>query len=272
MLKLNTIINYSYDRWPYVHDTMISGKNNFYGPDSDKLYQRNLKNLDSSWIYHNKNVEYNFNSLGLRMDKEISEVDRNYIYFSGTSFSMGIGICSKDRFSELLSKDLSLDFINYSGPTYTIKLQVLSFFNFLKTNQKPKILVIEYPPSYAYTFFKNNKAIMYYSKHIPDTEYNIVYEEMLKTDFFEHESEIYRSMLTTLCKESNIQLVELSFHPNDVFSSHEGIIVVDPDSIDVNDINQRYARDVMIQNNTVSAHPGIGVHEIAYEKIKEVIV
>ncbi len=267
MPKLETIVDYTSSFWPYKHSTMIPGFYNFYGSDSQELYARNLRTRDQFWIYREKLINYNFNEQGLRMKKNINEVNSNYIYFSGTSFSMGIGIDETDRFSELVSSETSLDMINYSGPTYTIKIQIISFFNFLKKYPKPKILVIEYPPSFAYTFIENDSAIMYYSKYIPNTNYKILYEEMLKTDFFENESEIYRNMLKTLCKESNIKLIELSFHPSDVFSTHDGIISIDPDIIDSSDINNRFGRDIVIGESFLRGHPGVGVHRLAYEKI-----
>lgn len=271
MHKLNTEIDFHFKDWPYVHDTMSPGSQQFYGPDNEKLYQRNLKYQDLNWVYRDKKISYNFNSLGLRMDKELSDVDKEFIYFSGTSFSMGIGVATEDRFSELLSKDLNLDFLNYAGPTYTIKIQVLSFFNYLKEYQKPKILIIEYPPSHAYTFFKQKQAIMYYSKHKPNTEYNMLYNQMLGTDFFVKEAEIYSNLLKTLCKECNIRLIEISFHPQDPFALNSGILLIDPDFIDPNNLGDRFARDITIQNQTKSAHPGIGVHRLAYKKIKEII-
>jgi len=268
MPKLETVIKFDLQSWPYLHSSMSPDTFlEFYGPDREDVFSRNLKYMPDDWYYRHKKITYEFNNVGLRMEKDITDLERNFVYFSGTSYSMGIGLSVEDRLSELTAKKLSLDFINSAGPTFTIKTQVLSFFNYLKTNPYPSVLVIEYPPSHAYTFFNNQSAIMYYSKHIPDTQFNKLYDEMKKTTFFIDESNFYRNMLQVLCKQSKIKLIEMSFHPDDKFVEDSNIIVIDPDEIDRNNINERFARDLLIQNGTYSAHPGVGVHKLASEKI-----
>lgn len=270
MSKLETIVTYNYNQWPYVHSSMPKSCTNlFYGPDNEKLYTKNLKTFDNSWMYFETPVEYNFNSLGLRMRDEIDTVDKNFVYFSGTSFTMGIGINEYNRFSELVSKNLSLGMINYAGPTYSIKLQVLSFFNFIKKYNKPKILIMEYPPSIGYTFFEKESAITYYSKHTPDTHYSRPYNDLLQTEFLKHESLIYRNMLQVLCNKCNIKLIEISFNKNDPFVSND-MIIIDQNIIENDNINLRFGRDVFKQNGYYSGHPGIGIHKyVATEILKK---
>lgn len=267
MSKLNTIIDFNLTSWPYIHDTMIPNqKLNFYGPDKFELYERNKKYQPNDWLYFKEEIVYNFNSIGLRMKKNIDNVNQKFMYFSGTSFTMGIGVNEKDRFSELVSNTLSLDMINYAGPTYSIKLQILSFFNFIKKHKKPKILVIEYPPSAGYTFFEKNYAITYYSKHTPDTHYNEPYTDLLQTEFLKSEALIYRNMLQVLCKECNIKLVEVSFNKEYAYTSND-IIIVDQEIIKNEEINLRFGRDVFKQNGYYSGHPGIGIHKHIAEEI-----
>lgn len=271
MPKLQTIIDYDLYSWPYVHSSMPSGSLiYFYGTDSKHLYEKNLKTLPNNWIYYNQPVIYNFNSLRLRMKKDIVDVQDEFIYFSGTSFTMGIGVDEDHRFSEIVSNHLLLDMINYAGPTYSIKLQVLSFFNFIKNNKKPKILVIEYPPSNGYTFFENQKAITYYSKHLPTTHYSKVYNDLLNTDFLKSESIIYRNMLQILCRECNIKLLEISFNKKDPFVS-SNMIIVNEDIIENQNINLRFGRDVLKHKDYYSGHPGIGIHQhVANEILKKI--
>jgi hypothetical protein len=127
-------------------------------------------------------------------------------------------------------------------------LQVLSFFNFIKKYNKPKILVIEYPPSAGYTFFENTTAITYYSKHSPTTHYNDVYDKLCNTDFLKNEAAIYRNMLQVLCKQCDIKLVEVSFNKDDAYVSND-IIIVDQDIINNEEINLRFGRDVFKFNS-----------------------
>ncbi len=269
MAKLETIVEHDWSSWPYVHSSMLKGcTTNFYGPDSEQLYNKNLKTLEQGWIYHNTPVTYNFNPQGLRMKKDINYVRKDFIYFSGTSFTMGIGVDEDSRFSELVSHELGLDMINYAGPTYSVKLQVLSFFNFIKEFNKPEILVIEYPPSVGYTFFENKKAITYYSKHTPDTHYSDVYTQLLATEFLKNEAIVYRNMLQVLCRECNIKLVEVSFNKDDPFVNDD-FVIVDQDVIDNSNINLRFGRDVFKQNGYYSGHPGIGIHQHVSKMILE---
>jgi hypothetical protein len=129
----------------------------FYGTDSQQLFERNLK-YRTNWIYSDKEVTYHFNSDGLRMKKNLTEIDDNYILFSGTSYSMGIGLHEDDRFSNIVSNKLNLDFINCAGPTYSCKIQTINFFNLINSGYKlPKILVIEYAPEIGYTFYNDIK-------------------------------------------------------------------------------------------------------------------
>jgi hypothetical protein len=268
MNKLNTVVGFNPVGWPYIHDTMIpDSKLKFYGPDKQELYERNKKYQPDSWIYLKEEISYNFNSHGLRMSKNVEDIDSNFIYFSGTSFTMGIGINEENRFSELVSKKLSLDFINCAGPTFTTKIQVLSFFNFLKYYPAPKILVIEYAPSKAYTFFKNNKAISYFSKHIPNTEYNRSYDEFLNNKFLENESSFYRNLLQVLCEKCKIKLVELSFTHEDPFVQNTNIEIINIDHFDHLDVDQRFARDLIKINSGFSAHLGIGIHQYTSNRI-----
>ena len=143
-MKLETVIRGELTKWPYVHPSMPSNISlNFYGADSEQLYKRNLKyNVD--WMYQTTSVTYNFNKQSLRMKKNLEDVEDDYIYFSGTSFGMGLGINESNRFSDLVSNKLNMDFINCAGPTYTIKAQFISFTNLLNSGYKlPKIFVIE---------------------------------------------------------------------------------------------------------------------------------
>lgn len=266
MAKLETKIERDIGTWPFIHPSMPRLKKlNFYGADSEDLYNRNLKYLPSDWIYTNQNIEYNFNSLNLRMRKDIRDVADQYILFSGTSFGMGVGINEDDRFSEQVSIQLDKDFINCCGPSFTIKAQSISFFNFLNTGLLlPKIFVIEYPPSYAYTYYSDNSFLFYYSKNIPEGNANhlAAYRHLLETDFFLQESNLYRSMIKNTCTRLGIKFIELSFHKDDNFvtSNNIGTIHIKSNS---GDINYCYARDIRHHEGQYAGHPGIGLHKEA---------
>ena len=266
-MKLETIIKGELTEWPYTHPSMPSDTLlKFYGADSEQLYQRNLK-YNLNWMYRDIEIEYHFNKQSLRMCKDIDEVEDDYIYFSGTSFSMGVGIRESDRFSDIISKQIDMDFINCAGPSYTIKAQFISFTNFLNSGYKlPKIFVIEYPPSHAYTYYNNDSYLFYYSKNIPNDRPNHLeaYNNLLNTDHYTNEAQIYRQSLIGICKRLKIKFIELSFHKSDKFATNLPIVDIDTNK---NDINYCYARDLRVSDGEYSGHPGIGIHLLASDII-----
>ena len=266
-MKLETVIKGELTKWPYTHPSMPSNVTvDFYGADSIELYNRNLK-YTNDWLYSSSPVKYNFNKQCLRMNKDLKQVNDNYIYFSGTSFCMGLGINETDRYSDLIADKLNLDLINCSGPTYSIKAQFISFTNFLNSGYTlPKIFVIEYPPSYAYTFYNKDNYLFYYTKNIPEEHNNHLeaYNNLLETDFFIQEANIYRESIIATCKQLNIKYAEVSFHKNDIFAKDLPLVDIDTNK---KDINYCYARDLRVSNGIYSGHPGIGIHKLASDII-----
>ena len=276
MAHLELVIPAPIDTWPYSYpDNPKSTNTLFAGPDSAELLERNLKYLPVDWIYRTQPVNYFFNSSGLRMKKNITSVEQSYILFSGTSYTMGVGVDEDSRFSELVSKNSNLDFINFAGPTYSIKLQVLSFFNLLKSNYNlPKILVIEYAPEIGYTFYNDNNFICVnkpFLKQLKGHEEHVsVYNSLLKTDFFTQEATLYRNMLIGTCKRLDIKFIELSFNTTDKFVVDNNIMAIDSEYKGHN-ISLELARDVRLHDGNYSAHPGIGIHNDVSNKILKLI-
>ena len=262
MSKLNTVQPYNIRNWPYTHDSMKPGSHNFYGPDREDLFERNLKYMPNDWMYKDTPVVYNFNSHGLRMTKELDTLSSNLVYVSGTSYAMGIGIPEEKRFSDIIADRLKFDYINYAGPTFSIKLQVYSFFNYIKKFTTPKICIFEYPPIHGYTFFDNDKSLTFSGKHIPleYPTYINAYDLLKNTDFLLKEAQCYSTMLREFCKSLGCKLIELSYYPDDKFVQDFSLKSIDMDSLNIYNVSERYARDVMKQNNNISAHPGTGVH------------
>jgi hypothetical protein len=270
--SLNVVVSAPVDIWPYSYpDNPKSSVLQFTGPDNQELYQRNLKNLPDTWIYREHSVEYNFNKDGLRMNKDLSAVESDYILFSGTSYGMGIGLSEHDRYSEKISEYLNMDFINHCGPTYSSKMQIIAFFNLLKTNNPlPKILIIEYAPSNGHTFYLDGNFICLYTnflKHIKGYHDQVAaYKLLSNSNYFLNETHIHRNMLVGTCKRLGIKLIELSFQPNDKFVQENNIIPIDAEFKN-GDINYYLARDVRVHNGNYSAHPGIGIHQEITNKI-----
>lgn len=269
MEKLDVVIPFELDGWPYHHPSMATSKIlNYYGTDTEPLYQRNLKYLPDNWKYREEIVSYNFNSNGLRMKQELSTI-KDYVLFSGTSYTFGLGINESDRFSDIVGNTLNLDFVNFAGPTYSIKMQVISFFNLLKSNfHLPSVLVIEYPPTCAYTWYEDGNFLFTYSKHLP-SEYKKhvdAHTGLLETEFHLQEANMFRNMLIGTCKRLGIKLVEVSLFKNEQFAKDNNLLIIDTDT-NHNDINFCYGRDLRIQPNFRSGHPGSGIHRLTADTI-----
>jgi hypothetical protein len=274
MKELEVVVDFSVDQWPYLHPMMSKNATlPFLGSDSLELFEHNCKILPNSWLYKDTPVEYRFNSDGLRMDKDVADVVNNdYFLFSGTSFGMGIGINLEDTIPYKISKKLNMDFINFTGTTFSNKLQTLSFFNFLKTDLPlPKILVMDWSPIRAYSYMSNNKMLYYCGKHLAK-EYSEQYRafKLLKdTDTFLVESTINRNMIMATCKRLGIKYLEISLW-KDEFTFENNLPLIDVDA-NKEDLNYTYGRDLRIDDNGVYhlGHPGVGIHNAAAEKILE---
>jgi hypothetical protein len=269
---LNTVINLPLDHYPYRHDSMVPNTvTQFYGTDSQQLFEHNLK-YRTNWIYSDKEVTYHFNSDGLRMKKNLTEIDDNYIMFSGTSHTFAIGLSEEDRFSNTVAKELNLDFVNCSSPLNSIKTQTINFFNLINSGYKlPKIFVLEYPPCEVYSFYTNDNFVLFYRKHMPDetySEYINLYDKMKNLDFLYQEAITYQNMIRSVCKRLNIKLIEIGIERDDIFTEQHV-----PNLINVNinsdDINFCYARDYRLVGDRYIGHPGIGIHKNVHDIILE---
>jgi hypothetical protein len=260
--KLQTSIPAELTNWPFTHPSVdYDVIKPYYGSDSEKLYKRNLRERDSNWLYFNEKINYTFNNQGLRMKKNIEDIKSDYILFSGTSLTMGVGINENRRFSDIVSEQIGLDYINFSGPIYSIKLQVLSFFGFLKRNiHLPKIFVIEYPYCYANMCYSNGNFLCYSLDKEPSRidypNHYKAFKELKNTDFFLQEAKIWQHVISSTCDRLGIKLIEVSFFHEDPFILEKEILSVRLNS-NIDDINYCFGRDYHLQ----SGHPGIGIHK-----------
>ena len=274
MKLLEVVVDFPLDNWPYTHPMMQKNTTSlFLGGDSVELFEINSKLLSDDWMYKHVPVEYRFNNDGLRMDKNISDVIKNdYFLFSGTSFGMCLGINLEDTIPYKISKKLNMDFINFTGTTFSNKLQTISFFNLLKSNLPlPKIIIMDWAPIKAYSFTSNNKMLYYCGKHLAK-EYGDHYNafKLLKdTDTFLMESTINRNMIMSTCKRLGIKYLEISLW-KDEFTFENNLPLIDVDE-KKGDINYTYGRDIRIDDKGVyhMGHPGVGIHNAAAEKILE---
>lgn len=263
--------------WPIVHSSMKP--NNileFYGTDNEVDFNENLKTLSPSWVYRSKPISYKFNNIGLRMDKEISDVNDEYIITFGCSHSVGVGVSNEDIWPYIVANKLGIDYINSAVSGSSIKLNTINFFNMLNHLGKiPKAAIFSWPSSVRYCFYSNDQFLFYLPRFITDDKMfkyqTESYKNLLMTDFNYTESIFYRNMVKTTCLKLGIQYIEFGFDNMDDFSIKQNIKIINP-SLNSMSFDNYYARDVRkYTDNTYFSHVGSGLHLLAAEYILEKI-
>lgn len=258
-----TNIEYNYDRWPIFEIPFFSNlKENFLFLDSEDLYQKNLRDLSIDWRFRNLKIDYKFNQLGLRMNKEISEIDENYFACFGCSHTTGIGLPYSEIYSALIEKDLGIDVVNAGIPGSSIKSTFLNVFYFLKTMvYKPKFIVISWPSSGRYVFLGDKADFVLPNYEIENENYKLLYRYMTE-DFLNQEANMYRFLTLDLCRIYNIKLIEFTFYNNDSFVKNNSIHVIDQNpEVDLNEDCGRDVQKIVISNKSrIISHPGKRLH------------
>jgi len=237
--------------WPIVHSSMKPNQFlEFYGTDTKE-------NADTSWS--GNTISYKFNSLGLRMNKEVSDVDHNYIVTFGCSHTVGVGLALEDTWPNLVSKETGIDYINSAVVGSSIKLNAINFFNMLDSvEQLPKAVIFAWPSSTRYCFFHNQKFVFYMPNYITDDEtykkFSDSYKSLLMTDFNVTESATYRHMIKTTCNRLGIKYIDFGFDQTDEFIIKEKVNIIKPSQPD-------YARD--------GKHFGPTFHRLAADLVKK---
>lgn len=262
---MDVLISENYDSWPIVHSSMKPNSNdNWCGTDNEKDFLINLKQLPQDWIYRTKSISYKFNNNGLRMDKELDQVDKSYMIAFGCSHTVGIGVALEDSWPYLLSKELNLDYINSAVSGSSIKLNCINFFNMLSTVETlPKIVAFAWPSSIRHVTYSEGQFLFYlprYTSNDAKFKYHIrAYENMLLTDILTYDAIFYRNMVKTTCNRLGIKYCEISFDSRCEFSN---LLKIDVAEL-LTDFN-RLARDIRKKSDgSYFAHAGIGVHALA---------
>lgn len=118
------------------------------GSDSESVFLENLKTQPEDWIYRNKKIYYERNSLGHRC-KDINRLEKDFILFLGCSITEGVALALEDTYSFVLAKQLDIDYYNLGIGGSGIDLLSLNLsLWFSKIKKIPKLIVIQWPEVY----------------------------------------------------------------------------------------------------------------------------
>lgn len=242
---------------PYQH--VVSGTFSFQQTDSEELFAINRKKFGKQWYWYDRPIEYKFNKLGYRMNKEVDQVDfDNYYAFFGCSFTEGIGLPIEDTFSYKIAAAKGVDYINASHGGSCPEFALYNFLQLIENAPKKPTHVIFNWPSIVRTMYWMTKD--YISFKLPEhnregwiASYN---EFVMGTDHIRNRFEMILKTVRLITSANNIKLYETSLL-NEGFDGITHIPTIrGPDELrfdDVETLHMRAGRDINLQGR---AHPG----------------
>jgi hypothetical protein len=265
--------------WPLVHSSMKPNASlSYYGTDTVEDFEKNKHRLPSDWVYQNKPISYKFNKHGLRMNKELDQVDSNYMVAFGCSHTLGVGVAIEDTWPFLMSKKLNIDYINLGVSGSSIKLNAINFFNMLEHSKTlPKLVAFAWPSSIRYTWYSQGQFLFYlprFSSSKKEFKYiTNAYENLLMSDALTTDAIFYRNMVKTTCDKLGISYCETGFDDRCEFVKSLNIQASTPvlsttniNRIDLDSLNTLFARDIRDKvNDEIFAHIGIDDHQLAVD-------
>lgn len=255
---------FTQDHFPVVHASMKPFlETEFYGTDNKEDFDINIKRLPQDWRYRNETIQYRFNGSGLRMNKELAEVNESYLIGFGCSHTLGVGINEEDTWVHLLANNMSLDYINAGVSGGSAKLCAINFFNLLATNRPlPRAVVFAWPSSVRYCLYAEDQFLFYLPRFI-DEDFRAegeIYKSMLMCDALDHEFIFYRNMVISTCNRLRIPYNEFTFDDKDDVYRKLDIELIYTD-IKNRNLNTDYARDIRDKSDQNRfSHPGTGLH------------
>jgi hypothetical protein len=277
------------------HPNFLKDTHRFLEPDTQQLFQTNLKRLGPTWYYANHPIEYKFNSHGYRM-REFDTIDyANHLAFFGCSFTVGVGLPLEETFAYRTATTLGCDYVNGSIGGASNQFIVANLVEYLsQVPHLPRAIIINWTFIARNMYWTTTDGVIDHVSKLTDfkdlrpqyrDKFTDSYREYIMDD--DHRALVFKQLRTTaktLCKLAGIPLVEftmcqspgpggqpdnslLGSQLNDIKFIHprqvnDGYPTVAPDTVHL-----EYARD--INPATGIAHPGFNAQQRAYDYIIE---
>lgn len=123
----------------------------FSGSDKKEQFEINLQLQPSDWYYRKADITYERNTFGHRC-KNLTEINLdNYILFTGCSHTEGIGVELEKTHAYQVAEQMGCDYYNLAvgGTGVDVIVHNLSVW-FATVHNKPKALVVQWPPVYRF--------------------------------------------------------------------------------------------------------------------------
>ena len=222
------------------------------GPDSDYLYQKNLKIQPADWIYRNKKISYIWNSNGYRCPEWDNIKWESSHIIMGCSQIRGTGLAYEDTVGENLSRMINEPVINLGVGGTGWHVVAYNTDCLITAGILPKTVIIYVPhwERQAYWASGNDKPIFLipnfdgvYSKDIRDMFYNWIKDP---ANIKVH-SRILIEGIRARWENAGVKC--LIFRPNFIEYDLDNLFSLSPD-IDI-------ARDVIRCGGHAGGHAGI---------------
>ena len=229
----------------FIGDIYNSTEINFTRFDSKTRFLKSLNQKSNNWIYRNSPITYKFNSLGHRNNKEINELDLNYILFTGCSHTMGVALHKENIYTSVLSKILNIDHYNlglgasgWDTICYNLKTWITTI------QSKPKLICINWSNFNRYL----EDYDTYFIEQGPwSPTFDIDYVESEEFRYKQFES---RSNIINLCNSYSIPYIEITCSndselPSEIIKLSKSIDLARDDSHFGNNTHYTWAMQIL---------------------------
>lgn len=233
--------------------------------DSEDNFNKIKNNQPLDWEYHNKKIYYKYNRYGHR-SVEISELQEDYLLFTGCSFTEGVSLAVEDIYCSLISKALDKSFYNLavggSSPAITVK-NLIGFLSQIEIF--PSAIIIQWPYFQRYYTVSDGLYIEHYT---PACEPSQLYRAMLIDDNAFRYNIIERNFLLDFITNIgyNGKIVEMFIGQSDdeleIICKSEGLQFQTEKLRTIDPID--FGRDL--------GHPGAKTHRLYADKILELLL
>jgi len=238
----------------------------FYDTDTSELFVENKKKMGKEWIWYDKPITYELNSLGYRM-KEFENIDwTNYMMVLGCSHTFGTGMPFEDLFSTRISKNLNMDIVNAAIPGGANNAMLINLNKLLSKKTPPKLIICNWTFLHRWSYMHGDTIIRHgITKILPiENYYDESYINYLQNDFQIHGTFIeMKKQIDTLCKYANIPIWHITSVPQYDFDKSIEKIFPDVARDTINQINQNIARDYLHKSGS---HFGYSYNNRVYDR------